>query len=592
MNFDSKFSKVIRAIPEDERLSLLDKFTRLSSVEDLNLDKNNVDSLNEREKEMKKASQDDYIDSIYKKTSLINKIIIFFITLMNGKSREEIVLEGELKSIKRHINLSYGGFVDFESEKLTSVFIKEMIDLPKKINEIRKSIDAFFTDPIYYYGFLNSVIESSFPEKVLNPLKDLLPENVEVRMEYMDKSVFVKEKDKRLKKFFSQFDSVFLEKLVAQFNNFDIFLRILNFDYEALLRNFFIFDINEPITSNNNCEFTKAEELLSKFYRLISSVNFTFEEINFIYEMIDYSNNILPNNKNILKDSEVRFKEEEMLKLKDIFQKTIVLKDKIPFNEIFRYFRKDLLYKVKPVKINIGFLEIYKEYKKTVVNRMWEDFYEKIRIANLSQILNNLFKTEYSFDILHSFNVELKEKVEKLSPLRLRNVQSLNFITDFIKNIYKPRIEIIVNKILIDGVFKKDTEKSNLSVAYYTLTNFADKIKEFDDKFQEEKELGKKINTTLKRIATDAAFKASLINLVTDINEESNKIAYEANECFALVDTFFKNLIDVNNSKVNPLNNLDRVKIPGRPNSFVAVENAEKYLEQYTQINQLIRDIY
>ena len=223
---------------------------------------------------------------------------------------------------------------------------------------------------------------------------------------------------------------------------------------------------------------------------------------------------------------------------------------------------------------------------------MWEDFYDNIRIANLSQVLNALFKTEYSFDILQNFTIDLKSKVEKLSPLRLRNVQSLNFIADFIKNIYKPRMEIIVNKILIDGIFKKDTEKSNLSVAYYTLTKFGDKIKDFDTRFDNENEYGKKIDTTLKRIASDNAFKASLINLVTDVNEESNKIVYEANECLVLVDNFFKNLIDINNNKVSPLNNLDRVKIPGHPNSYVAVENAEKYLSQYIQINQLIQEIY
>ncbi|HOV15174.1 MAG TPA: DUF5312 family protein, partial [Spirochaetota bacterium] len=380
--------------------------------------------------------------------------------------------------------------------------------------------------------------------------------------------------------------------LINQFNKFEIFLRILNFPYDKILKDFFIFDLKEPITTNNNCDFTKVEEYLSKFFRLISSVNFVFDEVNFIYEMIDYSANVLPSVKANFKEVDVKFKEEEILKFKDIFQQIIVIKEKLPLKEIFQYFKKDLLYKVKPVKIKIDFIDIYKEYKKTVVNAMWEDFYEKIRITNLTQMLNGLFKTEYSYDILGNFTIELKNKIEKLSALKVRNIHAINFISDFIRNIYKPKIEVIINKILIDGVFKKDTDKSNLSVAYYTLTNYFDKIKEFDLKFDEEKDLGKKISITLKRIATDNAFKASLINLVTDINEESSKIVFEANECFQLIQTFLKNVIDVNNPKIIPINNLDRVKIPGHPNSFVAVENANKSLNKFFEIIKLIQEIY
>ena len=268
------------------------------------------------------------------------------------------------------------------------------------------------------------------------------------------------------------------------------------------------------------------------------------------------------------------------------------IKEKLPFKEIFQYFKKNLLYSVKPVKTKIDFIDIYKEYKKTIINALWEDFYEKIKITNLNQLLNKLLKTEYSYDTLPNFTPELKNNIEKLSTFKVRNVHILNFFSDFLKIIYKPKVEMVINRILIDGIFKKDTEKSNLSVAYYTLTNFYDKIKEFDTKFNEEKELGKKINITLKKIASDSAFKASLINIVTDINEESSKILFEANECLQLINIFLKNLLDVNNPKIVPINNFDKIKIPGSPNPFVVVEKINKNLSSYFEIVNLMQDVY
>ncbi|HOV15318.1 MAG TPA: DUF5312 family protein, partial [Spirochaetota bacterium] len=213
MNYDSKFNKVIKSIPDDERMSLLDKFSRLSSSDESVIDKPASLLTNDGEKAIKQSTQDDYIDSIYQKTGFLNKVIITVMSLFTGKTKEELILDSELKSIRKYISLNFNNIVDFEREKFNSNFIKEIIDIPKMIDEIRKVLDLYFYDPLYYYGFLNSVIENSFPEKTMNALKELLPENIEITMDFMDKNVFLKEKDKRLKKFFSQFDTVFLEKL-------------------------------------------------------------------------------------------------------------------------------------------------------------------------------------------------------------------------------------------------------------------------------------------------------------------------------------------------------------------------------------------
>jgi hypothetical protein len=582
MNYDSNFNRMVKDLEDDERLSLLAKFSKYSTSN------NALDEIESIESKQKVDIRDrsEYINMIYDKYGFFNKLFVFLKQTFSGKTKEEVVLELETTNLKRDIKTTNGNLIDFEKNQFTQYFIKEFTPFIKLKNDIEPLIDSFFIEPFYYYGFLSSILENSFNEKVKDALNEITPENVEIKIEYLDKSIFLKEKERRIKKYFSQIEIGYHENIVSQFTKFELIIKIIKFDFDSLLRSFYIVDINEPLTQNNYCEFSQIIDLIERFYRMIYSVNFGIEDIPFIYEMVNYSNNFPSTNPKINV-----FTENDIIRIIQIFDEIRDIKSKIPFDRIFQYIKRDLLYSPKIVKLGFNFGEIYKEYKKTIIDMLWEQHYDKVRIDNLNKLIHELLNI-YDFNTLSSFNLELREKINKYSSVDLKNVHLLNFITEFVKTIYKSKIEIIVNRCIIDGIFKKELVKTNVSIAYYSLNRCADKIREFDNRFREDKDLGKKISLSLKRMSTDINFRASLLNLVNDINDESDKILLDLYDSLNTVYDFINNLATIDNPSNVPITNLEAIKIPGYPISYIAIDSAISILNLFFRIYKLIQDIY
>ena len=413
-----------------------------------------------------------------------------------------------------------------------------------------------------------------------------LPENLENRVEFIDKMAFFKERDNRLKKFFLQLNLMLFESMSQQVNKFELLIRLVNFNFNEILTNFLVENIAEPIKNSNVAKFSMVEDVLHKFYRIINSINFSFEEIGFIMNLIEYSKENPPNN-----EQNKDFDENTIQKIKELLDLIKIIKEKIPFKLIFQYLYKNIMYKPQLIKIENNILEIYKEYKRTLIEKLWNKHFISIRKNNLNFFISNFIK-DYNFETLEFFTIHLKDEIEKTVSTKLFNVHLINFIIEFLQSIYKIKIEPVINRILIDGIFKKDNQRANLSVAYYFLNNYLEKIREFDVKFSEEKELGKRIFLAIKRISSEPNFKTALINLVSEINGESSKIKNELYETFKSILEFLEMLIDFNNPTKVPLTNFDKVRVPGYPNSFIAVEKSINYLNDFFKIIKLIEEVY
>ncbi|MBP7553616.1 MAG: hypothetical protein KA885_09315, partial [Spirochaetes bacterium] len=172
------------------------------------------------------------------------------------------------------------------------------------------------------------------------------------------------------------------------------------------------------------------------------------------------------------------------------------------------------------------------------------------------------------------------------------NIYTLSILYEFLISIYKIKIEIIINKILVEGIFKKDSVRANLSVSYYTLNGFSEKLREFDQKLNPDKDYGKKIYNTIKRVIADPSFKSPIINIINEINEESYKLKQEISDSFKIVFNFISSLLDATDPSANPLTNFDKIKIPGHPNSFIAIEKSLELFKKFYQIYNLIEEIY
>lgn len=576
----ANFERLAKELTEEERKNLLNKlkdYKTNGKEEEINITEKKVSDIKE---------QETLARTIYKKNGFFYRLFIIILSFFSGKNKYEVVIENELNNIKKEINLNYGHYVNFYEERFTSNFIKEILPIIKISTDLMPIFNRYFSDNFYYYGFLANTIEKNFPNKIKDLMDMALPENIENKVEFIDRAAFFKERDTRLKRFFLQLNPMIFETISQQVNRFELIIRLTNFNFNEILNNFLIDNIAEPVKSSNFSKFNLSQDIIHKFYRIINSITFSFEDISFIMNLIDYSKENPPNN-----ETNKDFDQETIEKIKQLIDTIRFVKDKIPFKLIFQYLYKDIMYKPPLIKVDNNILEIYKEYKRTLIEKLWNKHFISIRKSNLNLLISNFIK-DYNFETLEFFNLSLKELIEGTVNTKLFNVHSLNFIIEFLQSIYKIKIESVINKILIDGIFKKDNQRANLSVAYYFLNNYLEKIREFDVKFSEEKDFGKRINLTIKRITSDPNFKSALINLVTDINEESTKIKNELCETYKSILEFLELLLDVKNPTKVPLTNFDKVRVPGYPNSFIAVEKSINYLNEFFKILRLIEEVY
>ncbi len=573
--------KLARELTEEERKNLLNK------LKDYKSDSKEEDQfINNEVKKTGVKEQETLARTIYKKNGIFYRIFVIILSFFSGKNKYEVVIENELNNIKRDITANYGNYINFYENRFNSNFIKELLPIIRICEELLPIFNRYFSDNFYYYGFIADIIEKNFPDKIKDVMDMTLPENLENRSEFIDRVAFLKERDNRLKRFFLQLNLMYFETISQQVNRFDLLIRLVNFNFKEILNNFLIDNINEPVKNSNFAKIDLVESSIHRFYRIINAINFDFDDVVFIMNLIEYSKENEPNNE-VNKD----FNEDTIEKIKQLLDLVKFIKEKIPFRLIFQYIYKDITYKVPTLKIENNIFEIYKEYKKTLIEKLWNTHFISIRKNNLNFLISNFIK-DYNFETLEFFNLRLKEEIEKLVPIKLFNVHIINFIIEFLQSIYKIKIESVINKILIDGIFKKDNQRANLSVAYYFLNNYLEKIREFDVKFSEEKDLGKRIYLTIKRVESDPNFKTALVNLVADINEESTKIKNELCETYKIISEFLQLLIDVKNPTKVPLTNFDKVRVPGYPNPFIAVEKSIEYLNEFFKILRLIEEVY
>jgi len=575
----SEFFKLSKELNDEERKRLLSKIGNLKT----DSKENEVSS--EKVQEEKK-SQIVYANTVYQSGGILYRIIIMIISLFSGRKKEDVIIDNELNNIKKYLRLNYSSLIDFKENRLTHNFIKEIQQLAKLAYKIKEVVNKYFGDDFYFTSFLSVIAEEMFSDKIKTNLFELHPETIANPQELSDKTNFFQEKEKRLKKFMIQLDVVIFENINLQINKFDIINKLINFDYKDLLSSFLLLDVNEQPKSANFCKFEQIDLSLQRLYKLLYSINFSVSDIIFLNDMLEYCQ-INPINY----PKEAQYNEETIKDFDKLIEYAKLLKEKIPFKEIFQYFYKDILYKIKPIRPNLNFTDVYKEYKKTIVDKLWSQHYVELRKKNLDLFINNLMNG-YDFNSFSNFNKNLKLELERHGPNKIVNFYTLSIFYEFLVSIYKIKIEIIINKILIEGIFKKDNVRANLFVSYYTLNGFPEKLREFDQKLNPEKDYGKKIQNTIKRVMADPSFKTPIIGIINEINDESYKLKQEIADSFKTVFNFISSLVDATEPAANPLTNFDKIKIPGHPNSFIAVEKSVELFKKFYQIYNLIEEIY
>lgn len=582
----NNFSKLVKDITDKERNELLGKLQKYT-YDDLESGKGSDVRRSERNKrkEIEKYSQ-----NVYKKMSLINKIITVIKSFFSGQPIEDIVIENEFNDIKKNIKIQNPKLVDFAQHKLTSTFIKKIIPLIKEINIISEGIDSAINETVFYYEFLVYVVEKVKSDELQELMKIISPYDIDESTNVMDKKVYDNEKEKRIKRFFSKLSTqINFDDISREFLHFELLRKLLQFDYNGLLRMFFIYDVEQTLGEKNFAIITdNVISSIERFYRIISSLSFDFESSLILKDFFDYLEKFPIHIKDINDTADYNQYYNSILKLSSIIKE---INKEIPFEEIFKYAYKNVLYRTRIIKFNFNVYDLYRAYKTKIIEKLWDNSYQQLRKNRIESIVHEIFG-KYNFDSLHYFKKDVKMRIEKYAKTPLNDYYVINFILKFITMHYKGKIEVALNKILINGNFKKETEKQKLSASYYLLNSAEERILNFDRKFSEEHSFMKKIISTIRRIGGDPNYKTPLINIVNDINNETNTITNELIDAIKNTKDILAKISSPDQSDWRLVSNFSAIKIPGFTNSLIALEKYVKILEKVLDVYKLIKDVF
>jgi len=577
IKYDSEFERLSKDLNDEERRDLLRKLKK---------DENNLkEEKTNKDKEENVQIQLKIAKSTYLNYSIFTKFFIWLISIFTARTKEEVVLDRLFNDIRREIQYINNSIIDFKNNLITNNFAEEILNLAEICNAAIPIIDIFFADTAFYNNFICYVFEENFDTDLKNSMNELKPENYEINTDFVEREDFFNEKEIRERAFFNKLSLLSFIEINRMFSDFEILVRLITFDFKTLLIDFSNNQTDMDTTNKYGIKFSLVNELLEKLYIILNAINFTYDDIDFIEKIVDYKKNNIKQN-DISNDAVLN-------KINDIMRKIFLsienIKNKIPFKEIFQYFKKDLLYKPPRYNIKFDILNIYKNYKKSIITSEWENYFDKIRENNQNKLMEDLFK-DYKFNTLDNFNIELKNNIEMHSHIKVKNVKKLNLLANFINKIYKREIEKVINKVIVEGTFAKESERNSYTSAYYILYNSLEIIKDFDKNLEPEKEYGNKIATFIKISTHDVNYAQSLQHTILDINDMSNEILEDTYNALWNIGNLINNLAKQLNKEMEVVSNIDSIKVPGFISASQAVIKIKKRFDLFFKIYNIIED--
>ena len=414
-------------------------------------------------------------------------------------------------------------------------------------------------------------------------MKNLKPEEIK-STEFIDKTAYLREKDRKLKDFFDTIDKARFDVVINQIEKLEIALKLFRFDYQKILQAFGIVNFDTITTNKSTASFFTIEKNLERFYSLLIDFNFSNTNIQILTDFMKftkskeetYSNNILDKN----------FTDQDLKKIQNTINIFKVFFEKVPMDKIFKYCKGDILYNIPSKNSSSNAIEIYKSMKRKKVDNEWETYYLSSKKVDLKKLMVELFG-DANFFTLTFYNENLYENILKANNVKLTTIYLMNFLIFFIKKFYKHNIEIFVSKILIDGNFTDDISKLHLTGAYHTINNAIEKFGSFDIRFNQENDYGKKLKLYLDRTSgiVEADLKKSFQNYCIDINDTALSLSNEILNSINALFNFFSKLSPSTERSERPLVNIDSLK-------NITFQGFQNQLEKYNDIFSKFFKIY
>lgn len=565
----SKFDELTRELDDEERKDLLDKLQKEKG------DTHLPDSAEFSQIKSDIQAHRSYARDTMKDLSFIDRIIIWLKSVFSSKQEEDVVLEIIFENLRKQINKSCHGYINWSNRQLTSKFISPFLPLINFCKENSNQVLPLFQGS-YYHDFLCTIFENEFTGKLLESHANLVPENIkEIHTEFFDKNTYDKERTNRQKAFFLNLESGTYDNFYKELSKMDSIIALLTFDFSRLLGEFLITDPDAPLTSNNIANLATAIKQLESLFAVIDQIDFSIKEISILYELLHYSKEH-PLKQKDGKEGLVLY---DIDLLGEIIEEIQRIKKKIPYMNIIKYYKKNLFY-IFPAQQKQGdFIGFYKEHKRKKILNAWDEYYVKMKTEDLNKTLHTVLPG-YSFETLRYLTTDLYSQINNLTEYKVTSIYKLNLGFEIIKRLTDLKMFIMLNKLLLKGKFVDDKVKASLSETYQTLTTGSEKISMFDNQFEHNNSLGKSVSHNLKlAIAAQKAGTeiSAAAEYFEDIDYKGDKIYSELKGALYKLIEFYESITIIARRSSLPVSNLSEI---GGVTSYDIVKDIEMFLNK------------
>ncbi|MCL2705817.1 MAG: DUF5312 domain-containing protein [Spirochaetaceae bacterium] len=471
---------------------------------------------------------------------------------LNNKSPRQInsekeIMEEHLSLVTRILNL----FKDNSPEAKKKQLLKEIGKILKKqrykfINV--KTEEALPALAKFYYQIysvtavpskllmgqenapsLKSIfIDSVLTEKQKELIGQLQKDNVEKRLS--ESSAELENIKKELAALIQSISNEQMANANRIYKQYLIFIRLIKFDYYFFLKKFdsLLREMEfryKPVFKHVDCEYVLDGliEMVSIFPLLLS-----FPSWNEVFDVLK------------------TFKKQDILS-RDDWNKMIRYIGNVYNSEVLQYMiklvSKDPLYSVPIEGPKENICDEYFSKLKTSVEMIIQKISLEKKNSKKDELLDQIFGNIASANRMKNYT-EINNGIFKQKLLGgYLHIEATNYVKAFMLDYVKRDIMKIVNYLVVKAEWKTNASSKELSDSLESLVSLSDKLIQLDNSLGTDSEVGGKINSYLKRMASDPKCKA-----------EVKKVLHEVNSSFVLIaqDTF-KNLTKIAQALANIL---------------------------------------
>lgn len=539
MKTDTAFLELSRDLSDGDRTDLLKKINQ-----SLNINEENNSII---EKEMDNDEKTALMHNEINTLPLLIRFLLWIKSKISGKSEKEMYLSGKISKLKRKIRHQSSHLTGFETRNLTPHFAEQVFDLYSHSMPLRSLFKKLWMEPAISKAFFLNIIETRL-QNILEEPSDLmtLDEIVEIYGVNGKKGDVNRQLLNKLDEYISKIDKKVFIDLEIELRPFYYLKELILFPYVQFFQQFGYIPIDNG--SNEEPNFKNASAILclgdlEKLYCALYTVSKLEKKINLENKLIKQF--IILDEFEYLDDSEETETSGLMDSLSNIIEISHKFSNKVPLDDLIRYFKKNPYLKIMYYLPKIDLREFYRNSLKIKLTDKIKQMFPEIKKKYITLETDRIFKDQ-RFSGFQHYREYSSIDYDKLGVSPFSQIKALELVYNYLACFFKGYIQETV-RLLERGILSQNRLIKDSMLQYATaIEDSLDNIKIFDESLAPDSEDGKLFNKYRFTMAKDPIQEKMYRKIVLQKDKQAKSLSELGIESISGIKRVF---IEILNSK-------------------------------------------